>query len=138
MSYRLTLRAILVVIAFAFGAVPSFAPAQAATADSILASKKLGPLAEPDMDRPGQDYKNFDLDSDNANICESACNNEASCRAWTYVKPGVQGPKARCWLKTGIPEIRGSTCCVSGIKAGYCESGSYWDASAGQCRPRVN
>jgi hypothetical protein len=138
MSYRLTLRAILLVIAFAFGAIPSFASAHAATADSILASKKLGPLAEPGMDRPGQDYKNFDLDSDNANICESACNNEARCRAWTYVNPGVQGPKARCWLKTGIPGIRGNTCCVSGIKAGYCDSGSYWDASARQCRAKVN
>ena len=53
-------------------------------------------------DRPGKDYKNFDLDS-NFNICEAACNGDATCRAWTFVKPGEQGPKGRCWLKTTVP-----------------------------------
>jgi hypothetical protein len=25
--------------------------------------------------------------------------NEAKCKAWTYVKPGVQADNAKCWLK---------------------------------------
>ena len=69
-----------------------FAPAHAATADSIMESSKPGPYTELDTDRPGKDYKNFDLDS-NFNICEAACNGDATCRAWTFVKPGEQGPK---------------------------------------------
>lgn len=121
-----------------FCAVPSFAPSLAATADSILQSLKLSPLAEPNFDRPGQDYKGFDLDSENANICESACTNDAKCKAWTYVKPGVQGPKARCWLKAGVPPLTSNGCCISGLKAGICDNGSYWDAGAQECRARVN
>ena len=109
----------------------------AGTADSIMANAKLGPLAEPNFDRPGQDYKNFELDS-NANTCEFACTKDAKCKAWTYVKPGVQGLKARCWLKTGVPPLRSNSCCTSGLKAGICDSGNYWDAAARECRPRVN
>lgn len=43
---------------------------------------------------------------------------EGQCVAWTYVNPGVQGPQARCWLKSAVPAPRPSTCCVSGIKSG--------------------
>jgi hypothetical protein len=113
-------------------------PADAATADSILANKKPSPLSEPNFDRPGMDFKNFDAASEDPWLCESACNNDQQCKAWTYVKPGVQGPKPRCWLKTGIPPLRSNPWCTSGIKAGFCDSGSYWDASAKECRPRVN
>jgi hypothetical protein len=38
------------------------------------------------------------------------------CRAWTFVKPGVQGPQARCWLKHQAPEARPHPCCISGVK----------------------
>jgi hypothetical protein len=114
------------------------APAGAATADSILANKKLSRLSEPNFDRPGMDFKNFDVASEDPGICESACNNDQRCKAWTYVRPGVQGSKARCWLKSGIPPLRSNACCTSGIKAGFCDSGSYWDATANECRPRVN
>ncbi len=113
-------------------------PAAAATADSILANKKPSRLSEPNFDRPGMDFKNFDAASDDPWLCESACNNDGRCKSWTYVKPGVQGPKARCWLKDGIPPLRSNSCCTSGIKAGFCDNGSYWDASANECRPRVN
>jgi hypothetical protein len=131
-----TLRAVC--LAFTFSLVvlaPAFAGG--GTADSILANAKLGPLAEPNFDRPGQDYKNFELDS-NANTCEFACTKDAQCKAWTYVKPGVQGAKARCWLKTGVPPLRSNGCCISGLKAGICDHGSYWDNNARECRPRVN
>jgi len=113
-------------------------PAAAATPDSILANKKPSPLSETNFDRPGTDFKNFDAASDDPWLCESACNNDRRCKSWTYVRPGVQGPKARCWLKAGIPPLRPNACCTSGIKAGFCDSGSYWDGNAKQCRPRVN
>jgi len=135
---RLTLTASLLLALLSLFALPCVGPSLAATADSILQSLKLSPLAEPNFDRPGQDYKSFDLDSENANICESACRNDARCKAWTYVKSGVQGPKARCWLKAGVPPLTSNSCCISGLKAGICDSGSYWDNSAQECRERVH
>jgi hypothetical protein len=68
------------------------------------------------IDRPGQDYRSFDLDSATPALCEKACAQEARCRAWTYVKPGVQGSKARCWLKKGVPPAKRDGCCISGVK----------------------
>jgi hypothetical protein len=109
----------------------------AATADSILANSKPGPYTELDTDRPGRDYKSFELDS-NFNICESVCNRESACIAWTWVKPGVQGQKARCWLKSSVPAASHNGCCVSGLKPGNCDSGWYWDAPAKVCRQRIN
>jgi PAN domain len=46
---------------------------------------------EPNTDRPGMDYSNFDLASANPSLCEQACNGDPNCLAFTYVKPGVQG-----------------------------------------------
>ncbi len=71
---------------------------------------------ETNTDRPGMDYSNFDLDSTNPSLCEQACNVDPNCRAFTYVKPGFQGPNARCWLKNGIPAANPSECCHSGVK----------------------
>ncbi len=71
---------------------------------------------EFDIDRPGMDYESFDLSSPDPNLCERACKEDPQkCKAWTYVKPGVQGPKARCWLKSGIPQAVKNTSCISGI-----------------------
>jgi hypothetical protein len=95
-------------------------------------------LYERNFDRPGQDYKSFDIDSHAVYECESACNVDAKCKAWTYVKAGVQGANARCWLKTGVPELKSNLCCVSGLKAGICDSGSYWDAAAKACLPKIH
>ncbi len=73
--------------------------------------------AEENEDRPGMDYRNFDLTGGQDLIdCRKACNQDARCEAYTYVKPGIQGPNARCWLKSGIPGARSNACCVSGVK----------------------
>ncbi len=66
---------------------------------------------------PGSDYSNFWQDVPGAGTCQSRCEQEARCQAWTYVKPGVQGSRARCWLKSGVPASRPDACCVSGVKA---------------------
>lgn len=67
-------------------------------------------------DRPGLDYKNFELNNPRMVLCEWSCEKEFQCRAWTYVKPGIQGPKARCWLKYAIPRAVKNNCCDSGTK----------------------
>lgn len=67
-------------------------------------------------DRPGSDYRNFAITSGSEAQCQDACLREQRCRAWTYVRPGYQGPQARCWLKGVAPPAVRNNCCVSGLK----------------------
>lgn len=71
---------------------------------------------ERGVDRPGKNYRSFELDTADPGLCRQACLNEDTCKAYTYVNPGVQGPKARCWLKNGVPAPTKSRNCVSGVK----------------------
>ena len=87
--------------------IPSAGPAPPAPMPSVS--------EEPGIDRPGQDYRDFDLPEPGATHCASACLGEKTCRAFTYLKPGVEGPKAHCWLKTGVPDSVASSCCISGV-----------------------
>jgi hypothetical protein len=82
-----------------------------------IAPELFSQSMEYDTDRPGMDYKNFDLPSPDPNLCINACTGDPQCKAFTYVKPGIQGPEARCWLKSGVPASVNSPCCVSGVKA---------------------
>jgi hypothetical protein len=68
------------------------------------------------MDRPGADYKDFDLPKAEPKLCQAACLKESECKAWTYVKPGIQGDSARCWLKNEVPDPEPKEYCVSGVK----------------------
>ncbi len=71
---------------------------------------------EENIDRPGGDYKDFDLSSPNIELCCQSCEDDPNCKAFTYVKPNNQGDKARCWLKNIVPQPMTSTCCISGVK----------------------
>jgi hypothetical protein len=71
---------------------------------------------EPHTDRPGSNYRDFDLPNPRPETCRDACWAEPQCRAFTYVRPGVQGPRARCWLKNVAPPARPNDCCLSGVK----------------------
>jgi hypothetical protein len=75
-----------------------------------------GPGFEVNVDRPGNDYRSFDLPAPQPDICRNSCFNEPACVAFTYVNPGVQGPNARCWLKNVVPPPAPNGCCVSGLK----------------------
>src|SRR5262252_3908168 len=70
---------------------------------------------EADTNRFGSDYRGFDAPS--APLCQTACINDATCKAWTWVKPGVQGPSGKCWLKNQVPAPAANACCVSGVHA---------------------
>ncbi len=74
-----------------------------------------GPGFEMNANRPGADYRGFDI-APHPEICRNACLGEAPCAAFTYVAPGVQGPAARCWLKSAVPPLVPDACCVSGFK----------------------
>jgi hypothetical protein len=71
---------------------------------------------EFDTDRFGGDYTVLTTKADHIELCEEACRGDSKCLAWTYVKPGVQGPQANCWLKGFVPPKAVATCCVSGTK----------------------
>lgn len=88
------------------------------TTGPAAAPAALPPGATDGIDRPGSDYKDFDLASADAFLCLEACVAEAECRAWTYVRPGVQGDKPRCWLKNEVPAQNPDPCCISGVRIG--------------------
>ena len=67
-----------------------------------------------DTNFPGQDLRS--LKSESANLCAEACDRTRGCMAWTWVRPGVQGPTGMCWLKDGAPTTVRDTCCMSGFK----------------------
>ena len=70
---------------------------------------------EPRVDRPGSDYRNFTPRNPDPGDCREACLAEQQCRAWTFVRPDIQGPNAVCWLKDSVPEAQGNDCCTSGV-----------------------
>jgi hypothetical protein len=68
------------------------------------------------VNRPGQDLTSIELAVASALECQKACDGNPNCRAFTFVNPGVQGPNARCWLKSGVPAPQSHFCCTSGVK----------------------
>lgn len=91
------------------GLVLAFSTALAVNANSQSGISTF----EHGVDRPGGDFSN--LQSEGANQCSTDCEEDAECRAWTYVRPGVQGPKAHCYLKRSVPDKKTNGCCISGV-----------------------
>jgi hypothetical protein len=60
---------------------------------------------------PGRDYDHFNAPS--AFVCRNTCGGESRCQAYTWVKPGIQGPSGHCWLKDAVPPIVKDACCDS-------------------------
>jgi hypothetical protein len=44
----------------------------------------------------------------------AACRNDGNCASWTHVHPNIQGPRAVCYLKSGLPGYKTDACCISG------------------------
>jgi hypothetical protein len=100
---------------------PRFSAGASSSAPVVTA--KVAPTARPmppgggmeaATNRFGSDYRS--LDAPDARKCQAACAGEAQCKAWTWVKPGVQGPSAKCWLKNAVPAVSKNDCCTSGVK----------------------
>jgi hypothetical protein len=70
---------------------------------------------EPDVDRPGSDFKILWLQGGLA-ACQEACAQNPLCKSYTYVRDGVAGRIEGCWLKSGVPLPVEDGCCVSGVK----------------------
>lgn len=90
------------------------------------------------------------IDVQNSDQCAAACNSNSSCVAWTFVRAGLKGPSARCFLKNAVPPAPSwnSVCqtnfdCVSGYKqANWCGDKSQGDviscATGTSCNPRTS
>ena len=79
---------------------------------SVTTSKTV---VAPGQDRPGSDFRSIELSQARASWCGYYCAQDASCRAWTYVPPGVQAAGAMCWLKNAVPAAVPRAGMVSGV-----------------------
>jgi len=84
-------------------------------ASGLFSAASAQPPSSPNTDRPGGDYSNFEIGVPPA--CRDACMKDGRCVAWTYVKPGIQGRRARCWLKDRVPAAVANPCCTSGTRS---------------------
>jgi hypothetical protein len=84
---------------------------------------------EVQTDRPGSDYRNFDYDGVDPGRCQSECEEDPQCKAWTFVgwipnRPNYKGAqserdpitRSHCWLKNAIPGQQWCNSCISGVK----------------------
>jgi hypothetical protein len=84
---------------------------------ALLSAPAFAQRIEYGKDRAGSDIGSFSLPmSGSPENCQGACQANASCVAWTFVRSGWQGPTPRCWLKHEVPPPVDNVCCVSGIK----------------------
>jgi hypothetical protein len=74
----------------------------------------LPALAVDGFNLPGSDYANFNAGS--PTVCRNTCGGDSRCQAWTWVKPGIQGPSGHCWLKHRLPTLVRDACCNSGSR----------------------
>lgn len=104
---------------FGFSTIVNFTPlAQPAIAQEAPLSTTIpryAVTAEFGRDRAGSDYTSY-FTSPSASICQQYCIDDNRCSAYTYVRPGVQGASAVCYLKSVAPPITPNSCCVSGVK----------------------
>jgi len=85
---------------------------------------------ENDTDRPGSDYDKFHIDDQRPDRRQSECVRQNDrCKAWTYVRAGIQHKYAVCYLKSEVPAAKPDKCCVSGVLPGKSAAGAMKDRS---------
>jgi hypothetical protein len=71
---------------------------------------------EQNVDRGGNDYRDFDLPTDaSPQVCRQLCLKEDECRAFAFGRPAAEGKNSHCWLKNSVqgPSPKNQT--VSGV-----------------------
>ena len=92
----------------------------------------IDPEMEIGVNRPGGDFQSFAVPDSDPAVCQAACQADGNCTAWTFVKPGVQGDQAQCWLKNQTSQAAAADCCISGVvrQAGGTQGGTNEQAFA--------
>jgi hypothetical protein len=70
---------------------------------------------EPDVDRPGSNFKILWLRG-GLEACQEACAQNPLCKSYTYVREGIAERIEGCWLKDTVTPPVTDGCCVSGVK----------------------
>ena len=71
-------------------------------AHSLIVAK-LPEGAEPNTNRPGKDYKNFDLEAPKPKLCMAACEKDPKCRAYTMSSPVCRVKRPAAGLSQPCP-----------------------------------
>lgn len=69
------------------------------------------------VDFNGADLQSFALPRGDPALCQQACDGNGQCQAWTFIKPGPQGPPI-CWLKRAVPQPVFAQHLISGTRSG--------------------
>ncbi|MEH1935853.1 MAG: PAN domain-containing protein [Nostoc sp.] len=109
--------ALLLILGFSMtvNLIPLAQPATAQVPALSTTIPRYVVTAEFGRNRAGSDYTSF-VTSAFASVCQQSCINDNTCNAYTYVRPGVQGTNAVCYLKSVAPASTPNDCCVSGAK----------------------
>jgi acyl-CoA thioesterase-1 len=74
-----------------------------------------GSTGEFGTDRPGNDYRIFNVPPENFSACLAACQADAHCQAWSYESSNAQRPNGVCWLKNAAPAAVAKQITTSGV-----------------------
>lgn len=85
-------------------------------ASGVASTQSTRYQLEMNVNRAGEDYRDFTPGRASAILCADACARESRCRSWTWVKNDLEPPTGHCWLKNRVPEPGPDDCCVSGVK----------------------
>jgi PAN domain len=74
-----------------------------------------GSTVEFRTDRPGNDYRIFNVSAENFSACLAACQADSGCQAWSYESSNAQRPNGVCWLKAPAPDPVAKQITTSGV-----------------------
>lgn len=77
------------------------------------ATDVMGP-PEPGISRNGADFRNFPTDTFES--CQQECLGDRRCKAVSFVRPGLQEPSGRCWMKEVVPNKSQYTGVTSSVR----------------------
>ncbi|PHR60854.1 MAG: hypothetical protein COA47_06505 [Robiginitomaculum sp.] len=74
-------------------------------------------MFETNMERTGATFTRSTISANGPQACWALCAKDGRCKAWTWERPGINGPLAMCSLKSAVTPGQFSPCCVSGLSA---------------------
>jgi hypothetical protein len=91
---------------------------------SVSCAAELWEQWDLNTDRPGYDYRDYQLSQPDPGLCQRDCHADINCKAWSYVRPNITGPGAHCWLKSAVSSAFRNPDCISGVKANARRAGT--------------
>lgn len=89
-------------------------PAPVPDADAVSGLHVIVKFGDNGVSYPENNIRGADFDTRNPVECQDKCRGDKSCRAWTWMKPGMETVSGHCHLKDSVPLGKRDNCCVSG------------------------